>query len=66
MLRCPIIPQLNDNDTHFRAIAALTASHKNILGFELMPYHNMGLSKARRLNTVMPEFSTPKRETVDS
>lgn len=66
VLRCPIIPQLNDNDTHFRAIAALTAGHKNILGFELMPYHNMGLSKARRLNTVMPEFSTPKRETVDS
>ena len=65
VLRCPIIPNLNDNDTHFRAIAALTASHKNILGFELMPYHNMGLSKARRLNTVMPEFLTPKCEVVD-
>ena len=65
VLRCPVIPTLNDTDAHFRAIAALTATHQNILGFELMPYHSMGRSKARRLGAAAPEFTVPDGETVD-
>lgn len=62
VLRCPIIPEINDNDAHFRAIADLTIRHSGIRGAELMPYHKFGTSKARQLDWEehrIQEFSVP-------
>jgi len=56
VLRCPIIPSVNDNDEHFAAIAALTQEHSGILGFELMPYHKLGVTKAGALGRTPCEF----------
>jgi len=63
VLRCPIIPGLNDNAIHFQAIAALTKYHQGILGFEIMPYHSLGLEKARQLGQEISAFAVPKEET---
>lgn len=45
ILRCPIIPGINDNREHFESIARLLQEHENILDFEIMPYHNLGAAK---------------------
>lgn len=45
-LRCPIIPGVNDNDTHYKAIADLSKKYHNIREVNLMMYHDMAKSKA--------------------
>lgn len=47
ILRCPIIHTLNDNDEHFKKIACI--SH-NVNSVEILPYHNLGKSKAQKLH----------------
>ena len=49
VLRCPVIPGVNDIDEHFRGIAELTMQHPGIRGAQLMPYHKLGTGKARQL-----------------
>lgn len=64
VLRCPIIPGVNDDLTHFAAIAGLTR-HLPLLGFELMPYHAFGVSKAQRLGAKAPRrFAVAEKEAV--
>jgi pyruvate formate lyase activating enzyme len=46
ILRCPIIPGVNDTDEHFRAIVEMERGHADIIRTELMPYHDMGAYKA--------------------
>lgn len=45
ILRCPIIPGINDTDQHFNAICALDKKYPDLEGIELLPYHTMGNSK---------------------
>lgn len=49
ILRCPIIPGLNDRDDHFAGIAAAANRLKNIVEIEVLPYHPLGESKSTRL-----------------
>jgi pyruvate formate lyase activating enzyme len=46
ILRCPVIPGLNDREDHFRGIAALANRLQNVIGIEIEPYHPLGISKA--------------------
>jgi pyruvate formate lyase activating enzyme len=46
VLRCPIIPSVNDYNEHFEKIAQIASKHASIQGVELMPYHPLGISKA--------------------
>ena len=45
ILRCPVIPGVNDNTEHLRAIAALLSSCPKIDSVELLAYHRLGISK---------------------
>lgn len=49
ILRCPIIPSVNDYDKHFRIIAEIANKHICIKSVELMPYHPLGISKAENI-----------------
>ena len=49
ILRCPVIPGLNNRTDHFSAIAAVTARLPNLLGAEIMAYHKLGADKNRRI-----------------
>ena len=49
VLRCPIIPLINDCDDHFKGIAELAEAYENIDHVELMPYHSLGISKAKQI-----------------
>ena len=48
LLRCPIIPGYNDREDHFQRIAQLTQEFDGFDGAELLPYHNLGVSKVER------------------
>ncbi len=49
VLRCPIIPTLNDREDHVSAIAELVNSLPCILRVEIAPYHTFGIPKYARL-----------------
>lgn len=49
VLRCPIVPDLNDTDDHLEGIARVAARHACIIEVQLEPYHRLGLSKAAQL-----------------
>ena len=66
ILRCPVIPGVNDNDLHFMGICEIDKKYPNLLGIEILPYHTMGNSKRTSigieetltdLNTVPPEIA---------
>lgn len=47
-LRCPIIPGVNDNLLHLSAIAELSRRYP-LQGVDILPYHNMGVFKSKKL-----------------
>lgn len=49
ILRCPLIPGVNDSDEHLSGIVKLAEEYPNIEGIELMPYHNIGQDKAKKI-----------------
>ena len=49
ILRCPIIPTINDNDEHFNGIARLASELENISMVEIMPFHPLGFDKYNAL-----------------
>jgi glycyl-radical enzyme activating protein len=55
ILRCPIIPKINDSKEHFRAIADIENKYPRLKSIEILPYHNMGVSKARNIGD-MPQL----------
>lgn len=49
ILRCPLIPGVNDEENHLRRIGELAESSTHILQIDLEPYHPMGEGKCRDL-----------------
>ncbi|KUG26020.1 pyruvate formate-lyase activating enzyme [hydrocarbon metagenome] len=49
ILRCPIIPSVNDRDDHFTGIAELVPQLPNLVSVELMAYHDIGRDKAAKV-----------------
>ena len=54
VLRCPIIPGLNDREEHFRGIADIANKHNSIIRVELEPYHSLGKGKATAIGKDYP------------
>jgi pyruvate formate lyase activating enzyme len=51
ILRCPLIPGINDRESHLDAIAQLAATLQHVSRIDLESYHPMGISKAARIGT---------------
>jgi pyruvate formate lyase activating enzyme len=49
ILRCPIIPNLNDRPEHFTQIAQYANRLHHLLAIDILPYHPLGKSKSQRL-----------------
>lgn len=58
ILRCPLIPGLNDSEEELSGIAALANGLTSVKGIDLEPYHPLGISKARRLGR-LPSYEAP-------
>lgn len=66
VLRCPVIPGLNDREEHFRAIGALADALSGVERVDVEPYHPLGKSKALALGKPYPleDLSFPEDATV--
>jgi len=49
ILRCPLIPGVNDTDAHLEGIAAISEKYPDLEGIEIMAYHDLGRDKDLRL-----------------
>lgn len=49
ILRCPLIPGFNCREEHIIAIARLANSLEHVIAIELEPYHDLGISKYKKL-----------------
>lgn len=68
VLRCPIIPTVNDTPEHLLGIAETANSLKHILEVNIEPYHPLGSGKSTMLGKDYPlrDLTFPDNEVVDS
>jgi len=66
ILRCPMIPGLNDMPAHFDAIAQLAKEIPAVIAIHVIPYHRLGRSKRQRLG-LSDGFTaeSPAQQTVN-
>jgi pyruvate formate lyase activating enzyme len=64
--RTPLIPGVNDDEGHIRAVLAFIRSYSNVIDYELLPYHRFGESKYGFLGRVyeLEDFVTPSDATL--
>jgi pyruvate formate lyase activating enzyme len=64
--RTPLIPGVNADEEHIRAVLAFIRPHKNVIDYELLPYHRFGLGKYESLGVVyeLDDYKTPSDELV--
>ncbi|MEZ0536468.1 glycyl-radical enzyme activating protein [Caldicellulosiruptoraceae bacterium PP1] len=49
ILRFPLIPGVNDDEEHLEAISKMKLKYPKLIDVEILPYHNIGVSKLKRL-----------------
>ena len=49
ILRCPLVPGVNDSEAELRHIASLANGHRSVRQIDLEPYHPLGENKSRSL-----------------
>ena len=65
-LRCPIIPGVNDTEEHFQGISSMIKELDGLKGWEIMPYHKLGVQKEKRLGRKTHwEFQIPSKEEIE-
>ena len=64
--RTPLIPGVNDDEDHIRAVLAFIRPYKNVVDYELLPYHRFGESKYGFLGRVyeLKDFTPPTSDTL--
>lgn len=64
--RTPLIPGVNDDEEHVRAVLAFIRPYPNVIDYQLLPYHRYGESKYGFLGRVyeLQDFTPPSHETV--
>ena len=66
VLRCPVIPGVNDTPEHFAGIARLARELPRLLRIDLLPYHALGNDKRAQLGLSPDGFHAPGEETVNA
>ena len=66
ILRCPIVPGVNNNVQHFKAIADLSNKYAAIQSVEIMGFHDWGFHKYEQIGLKRPNIdsSTVPDDTV--
>ena len=65
VLRCPLIPGINDNEVHLKGIKEIIRKYPLLKSVEIMPYHNMGRDKAERVGMEYKLSETKNAEESD-
>ena len=64
--RTPLIPGVNADEAFVREVLAFIRPHKNVIDYELLPYHRFGTKKYEFLGKVyeLADFKTPPEDFV--
>ncbi|MCX6244149.1 MAG: glycyl-radical enzyme activating protein [Bacteroidetes bacterium] len=64
--RTPLIPGVNADDEHMLGVLEFIKPHKNVIDYELLPYHRFGLGKYDSLGVIyeLDDYKTPSDEVV--
>jgi len=67
ILRCPLIPGVNDNEHHLSGIAALSRKYPELQSIQIMAYHNMGIVKAENIgsNNKLPDINIASENQIN-
>lgn len=66
LVRTPVIQGVNCNENEIHQIAGHLSGMKNLLGYELLTYHPLGLSKPNSEHFVPVQFEKPSKEEMRS
>jgi len=58
ILRCPLVPRVNDSAGHLAAIAALARELPHLRAIEVLPYHDTAAGKYERIGKPRPPLDT--------
>lgn len=64
ILRCPIIPAVNDKEEHINSIVSLVKDHPNIKQVDLIPYHKLGEAKFAYVGKSREEVTFEKNNFI--
>ena len=64
--RTPLIPGINADEEHIRAVLEFIRPHKNVIDYELLPYHRFGLGKYEHLGKIyeLEDYTSPSEDLV--
>lgn len=64
--RTPVIPGVNDDEDHIRSVLAFIRPYKNVVDYQLLPYHRYGEAKYGFLGKVyeLADFEPPTPEVI--
>lgn len=65
IIRTPVVTGINDTVENIKSTAEFIGSLKNAQKYELLPYHPLGIPKARALGIEMQSFETPTKEKME-
>ena len=65
VLRCPMIPRLNDSEANLAKLGALADSLKGVSRIDVEPYSSFGTDKGRQLGLKVYEAPLPPPEYAD-
>ncbi len=63
-IRVPVIAGINDTRENMEALAGFLDGYEGAEEIRLLPYHTMGLEKAKGLGIAMETFKAPTEETM--
>lgn len=65
--RTPVIPGVNDDEEHIRAVLEFIRPHKNVIDYELLPYMRFGMGKYELLGEMyeLKDFMPPSEESME-
>ncbi len=69
ILRCPLVPGVNDDIDHLHAIARMENLHGLLAGIDILPWHSMGRAKYSKLgrptSPSLPEENAGEEKRVE-
>ena len=67
IIRIPIIPDVNDDDNNIDAIGKFIKSLRKVIEVNILPYHNTGMDKYKRLNieNLLSGAMPPSKEKME-
>jgi pyruvate formate lyase activating enzyme len=65
VLRCPLVPGVNDSPEHLAGIAAISGCYPRLEGVEIMAYHSLGRDKFERIGYQDPLEGLPSADEAN-